>query len=338
MPEPAPASGTTPQATRAAIVAPTDPSTTGATCQAIPEGVCESDSDCDHGFECVKAQSSGGCAPAPNGGVPACDTTVTTARYGSCTLKPIACDVDSDCPNGLSCVAVSDGDVTCSSNDPECTGSGSTGSAGSSSGSTGSGSVTPTTKAVEKYCNYQPPSCSDNSDCATDYECWVSTAKECSGGASDPVAVDCSPGVNCVEQPAPADSCQTVSTGYCVPKQMPCNADAQCPTDYVCYQLSAEQVPDIWQTSGDVQTCLPEGIALYAEYAGRDLGSDEDASSGDSDEDPTGAPQLGNAKGPNGHGDGSACSVRSGHEGSSWLLSAVGLLGLALVRRRRQRT
>lgn len=331
--EPKPYPGAAPEsgATRDAIYFSGETSA----CEALPKGVCESAKDCGAGFTCEKSQGTSGCGPSVDGDTSDCDTRVMTSRYGSCELAPIACVTNSDCPYGLTCVSEEE-PVTdlpgCARDDGDCA------VGGGSGGSTGSAGP----KAAAKYCDYVPEECSKDSECGANFECLISEVKACS---SAPRPTDCGGSVeegsgaasaDCAESAPLPPECETVSTeGWCFPKKMPCTVDAQCPNDYVCYEFEAGQTPDAWNASSSLMSCLPEGLALIARFAGRGLDTVGDSPSGG---DGKGESTNGNALDPDGKasgsGDGSACSVSSTHSGSAWILSVVGLLGLCLVRRR----
>jgi len=304
------------------------------TCEPLPDGVCESDRDCDRGFSCVKDGWASGCA-GPVGSEVDCEPSSGESRYGECELKPISCTTNADCPNGLSCADVDegDGDAPCSSDSPNC-GAGSNGDGGGTTGSV--------SKAATKVCTFVLQPCEATSDCAANYECAVSTVTSCSGGGREPGAADVcdSESGDCFAAPQEPECTVEQTEGVCVPKHIPCTESFECPSAYVCHELDAELVPDSWDEAGSVKTCLPEGIALIARYGARDLGGPNYAGSdGDSggevsngeDDDAKSPGSLGAAK----KGDGSACSVSVTRNGSSWLLVALGALGLCLVRRRR---
>lgn len=296
------------------------------TCEPLPDGVCESDRDCDQGFGCVKGEWAAGCGAA-EGGELVCEPSFGTSRYGACELKPIECASDTDCPNGLSCVTIADvGDAP--------SGGGSNGDGGGTTGSIGVG------KAAIKACTFVLQACEATSDCATNYECALSESTVCSAGAAGPdIGCDAESGdcFSAIEEP----ECTVEQTeGVCVPKRIPCTGDFECPNAYVCHEVDAELVPPSWGVSGAAKSCLPEGIALIARYSARDLGAPGSAGfDGDDRGEGTNGPNEEAASrgafGATKSGDGSACSVSAARGGSSWLLGVFGALGLALVRRRR---
>ncbi|HEX2676045.1 MAG TPA: hypothetical protein VHM19_05380 [Polyangiales bacterium] len=229
---------------------------------------CKTDTDCDKGFACEVTGASGGCAtiepaPAPNckpgetcpdaGAVPpdqgTCDSQ--PMEYRSCV--PAKCTQDSDCGADMVCFTQTSG--------------GCAGSAGSSSGSSGAApdpgfappqDSTGCTTTTEQRClpKYLAP-CKASADCGEGFDCvpqqncacsaGTGTATPGSGSGSDAKALPMSGSGGAAEAPAadggsavPADcTCTDTGVNYCQMKEIACDTDAQCPTNWTCQKLNA---------------------------------------------------------------------------------------------------
>jgi hypothetical protein len=297
-----------------------EPVPTSGECVPLSEGQCEFDADCDPRLECVKYQVDVACAPNED-----CFAEASESRYGDCALPITACQTDTDCLTGLTCVDSNDGSVSGGGSEPSAGSGGATDAAGAS-----------TTKAAEKYCDYRPKSCTADDECGANYEC-VESGSGQSCAISAPACLD---GEEC---PEPETTCTEIEVEKaCAPKELPCATDAECPSGFLCFEFSqnGEEVPDAWNVTGSSNSCLPEGIALLILSEGaRDISLGD--SKGDGDEAPVAGgdaseergdvePQLPEVT----DGDGSMCALSPARPGAAWLAAFVGLLGLVFVRRR----
>ena len=190
---------------------------------------CETDADCSAGEVC-EVVAIGGCACPPcmeGQECPPCECDET--EYSECVTPPITCMGDSDCPEGLSCLQSdssvpctidSDGNESCPEEDPE----------------PGPG-----------YCEFIPDMCTDDSGCAEGFTC------ESYGGDEATCVGMCDENGNCEEwcdEPEPSDG-----GGYCLPQQIECAADSDCPTEWSCHTFTSESCSGGGSTGGTGCAC-----------------------------------------------------------------------------------
>ncbi len=178
---------------------------------------CQTDADCSASSMCEKSAvvsvSSDG-------------TTTTESEVGYCVEKPIVCQTDADCPSYLACESF-EGTVTV----PACEGDNCPPVPG------GMESQDTTT---EMYCVVKEISCMADSECPTDFVCQT---YEVSGVDCARPAIACDPNdPNCVEPELPpecdpANAPEPVVMGYCVPKQVECVQDSDCPSEWSCVEV-----------------------------------------------------------------------------------------------------
>ncbi len=197
---------------------------------------CSDDADCQEGTSCqVVEQSAPGCDPGADGG---CDPAPEITEYRQCEPIPLTCDADADCPSGLSCVEEDAGDCTVVAGGPD------------SSARETTCEPTP----GEKLCALRLAACADDSDCTAREQCVPDGAQTCS-------SAPCESGQECPDEPV----CEDTSTAnFCFPKQVACDADADCADGEVCYDLGALDVeqPPWWDEGLGPRSCFPEGFAL----------------------------------------------------------------------------
>lgn len=217
---------------------------------------CATDSDCGEGYRCEKAQyesCSTGCVRGEDCSdvEPVCETV----EYSYCTAA--LCASDSDCPDRMLCHAYTY--YVCEGGMDGADG----GAAGSGSSCAPDGCTDepmPTEPPIEPSCReetgdsvctprYQLP-CQVASDCGGGFACLESRYVICTGGGAggaaaagsgaepppptDPRAPGADPDAS---TPSPDDyECHEESSGqfYCELQDLPCSADADCPSGLVC--------------------------------------------------------------------------------------------------------
>ena len=269
---------------------------------------CMDDGDCAADFQCLKGASTPGCDPSAG----ACDAGIKVEEYGYCEPRPIVCDSDADCPEGLRCEESGDTGNCASSRD--------------------GGTVCEPPQPIEQHCSYAPEQCTSDTDCAADFACTVlATIEECSGGG-----VACPDGEECPE-PMP-DTCTTREEKYCFPDRKDCEGDDDCAASWRCTPIPPEargdRAPSGWEDA--TAACLPEGLALAAE--GRVEGKSVFEGHGSSGGADGGAYEGSAATGDDarGSGGGGACSTHAPGSARFAFAEALALLGavIGLTRRR----
>jgi len=311
-------------------------------------GSCETDADCAEGQAC-EVVASGGCACPPcqeGGACPDCQCDETT--WSECITPPIACANDGECPQYLSCISGGDAPcaVACDANG-DCT------------------EDCPTPDPTEGgICDFVPSDCQADGDCPEGFACEQWGNSTCD--------VTCEPNGACTEScgdPAP-------TSGSCIPQQMDCTADADCPASWVCYAFVSESCsgggsngcvcpdcapdeecgacdcPDVQPDPDPVECteetnhwCIPAGWEQWVDNytSGGGSVSAEDSANGDprspfggDGNDDGASPTANNDNNDDGGSSSSGCSVASpGAPVGSAGLVLLGLLGVALVSRRR---
>jgi hypothetical protein len=301
--------------------APPDEPTSEGVCVGAP---CTDDTDCANGFGCdLRPQVSPTCprdgecpepAPAPE-------------PEGRCEPQPIECEVDADCPTGLTCVEEDRGDSA-----GACT--------ASPDGSEECVEISdPDPEPATRACGYAPQPCEQDSDCTQEgYACITSQ------GVSHCSDAPCSADGEC-----PEPTCTTSEIRLCFPARIDCTSDSDCAEGWTCFTLTEEHArnpPPSYEGATDV--CFPEGIALaideQIELADVDDSGDGSRSASDSAEGggaksvDTMSPTAGDGDASQGDMD-SGCSVTAVHARGSrqlarWLVFAS---AIALTSRRRIR-
>jgi hypothetical protein len=222
---------------------------------------CADDSDCDGGFSCQVAGTSGACA------VPACapDDADCAKLAPECgepmefkACQPAPCEEDSDCGGG---------NMVCHEYEQPSTCSGGTAPAAAPMMVCPDGQDCPaekpaepppqpecTTPETKSVCTprYVLP-CEHDADCGAGFNCKERISMSCSGsgsaGSSSGGSTPSDPGAGGADgggddakpalepAPLPADeTCTSEPTGefYCELQEMPCDATADCPADFEC--------------------------------------------------------------------------------------------------------
>ena len=293
---------------------------------------CETDADCEDGFACevTASLSCPGSPPCPEGEECAEPPECEEEEFRECVRAPIDCETDADCPSYLSCVT--DEPPTICTVEPggeeEC--------------------EEPDREDLSSFCEYVPIDCETDGDCPDDFEC-------ISFGQSDCATIACPEGEEC-----PEPECDESEAFACVPRQIECDTDADCPSEWACVTFESgscsgsgevapddggegdsgeggeggqdEQEPEREDEDCEVETisaCIPpgfeEGIGGGADLAGER----QDDSNGDEE----GGPTSGDDE-PSVDEEDSGCSVAAGQSGGSALFLL--LAGLAFVLRRRR--
>lgn len=298
---------------------------------------CNTDADCGEGFHCESYGET--CSFAPGQEEPECDAP----DGGYCVRTPVTCDTDADCGYAwLGCQASYGGD------EPP--------SVGTDNGADEAfcpeeecGAPEPT-EPGPSYCAPKEITCEADSDCPADFECTVYAT---SGGGSDCAAPACPEGEECEvdfsceeREPAPVEEYRA-----CAPREITCNADNDCPSDWTCLTESygyctgsggaAPEPGDDFAPDQDreapedncfeetISRCIPAGYDYYS-YAYDTAGSGNGEATGEPREDS-------NVFGDDGSDDseaGTGCSA-TGMTPTTGLLPML-LLGLGLVALRRR--
>jgi MYXO-CTERM domain-containing protein len=331
---------------------------------------CKDTTECPKGFVCEQHDSTPPVQPAVDSGAAptASDTPASTGATlpapgvapppgGSCFPAP--CANDSECGAGMVCL---------SSKTSECT-------APAIACAPGSKCDLPAPTCVDKIvstCAYkwQLP-CNTDVDCGANFVCNPSMISTCSGGsgtatpgtnASDPAAG----APQDLRAPIPPpDQCTTTTSfpGYCQPKATTCTADSQCPAAWTCKAIATTPVTDApaprpavdggttsSQGSGNSSSAgvaPPESLPKPPEetvkvcvsplgYGGTATRDGEPVDTSKPEPQSPNVPPTGKPAGESADGDApkAGCAV-GGNAGSSFALLALGMVGLALARRRR---
>lgn len=322
---------------------------------------CTTDADCATGEQCLALP----CAC----GAPACDPSA-----GECTdPEPCTCDetaecvpadtfdddvyysdectADADCPMGFACEEVQ---VPCASTRVDCA------CPPCAEGETCEPcdcgepvDPEPCEATSYKFCAYKPVQCTADADCAEGFACQAEEV--CSGGgatncacaapACDPDGGECAEPepCECETDPEPASEPTCEVTGHsCQPKQIECDAAADCPSGWECIGVSAGcACPAIACASTDPDGCpdLPacdcaaEPTVSYCMPGGWAVAAARDYAAG-GDENTLGAPQSPTAAfmedAAKAAADGSTADPAKG-SGCSFTTSATAGLGALLV-------
>lgn len=192
---------------------------------------------CEDGAECPEAE----CEPCPGECVAEATSTDTGWTTGECTA-------DADCPQGFACVETTYG--YCGGAIPDCEPCTCACEEGQPCNCEDECPPCETSEPPEcsegtiMVCEYQPQTCAADSDCAEGFECVAQeacTSYDSCVSCACPVCPEgetCEP-CDCPEVPdecvgVPSEPvCETLGS-YCVPKQVECTQDSDCPDDWSC--------------------------------------------------------------------------------------------------------
>jgi MYXO-CTERM domain-containing protein len=139
---------------------------------------------------------------------------------------PSNCTIDSDCAHGYTCQSTfvaTPPKATCAP-DETCATSG----AGAATGSDSDTSVSVTISTCE------PAPCASDSDCGSDMVCHTETSTACSGGTAPACPANTKCDLPAVDVTPP--TCTTTTSSMCTFRwQLPCSADADCGSGFVCH-------------------------------------------------------------------------------------------------------
>lgn len=333
---------------------------------ALAQSTCADDGDCEQGFECTvvggsACGSSGAAAPAPScppGETcempePPAPDPCEPMEIKACT--PAACTSDAQCAEGMVChawaVPCATSDCACSSDVPDC--------------DCGPQPVCmPETKSM---CTprYLLP-CQEAADCGSGFTCEQQAAPcACSGGGAEdrpepmpgagaagsgfapPEGAGGQPAGDPLPNPEPC-VCEPTNVFACVPQEIECANDAECPAGWQCEQENQGEAPSCPPgTDCKPAAPLPPARSLcrpeYYGGGGVDVGLPAVPGS-----DP--APTTGNpASGPKGESGGENPAVDDGEANesaacqfgrapaSSGALSLLAVLGALFGLKRRRR-
>lgn len=319
---------------------------------------CGSDSECAHGFAC-QVVAAGGCpaiACAPGETCAPCEPSVIKECVpGSCTL-------DSDCADGMVCHASET--TSCSpATAPTCP---------SGQKCPPPTDAAPCTTETVHGCvpKYALP-CDTAVSCGSGFEC-VQDPDSCAcsgGGAAGSGTMTSSGAAGSAGNEVPASAstasgtssectCTPSTTKHCEPTAKTCSADGDCPATWTCAEPSvgratcagaARALPDggvvTLPTTCDAgapatprpKECAPPTYGEYGRHGGKGTvgipeGSGSQTSGSGAD---AGAPASNNGAASKG-GGGCQVSPMERRTPGAFLLSALGLFGLASVARRRR--
>lgn len=203
---------------------------------------CAADEDCVKGYTCEVVGESG-CGFACPEGDPECappeDFECEVMQYKACVPGP--CSSDADCEDGMVCheFEAFDCPVTSGPAEIDCP--------------PGSECPKPEPAPEPEPCEpsttsqcvprYAVP-CEEAADCGDGFDCVEDIAVSCDGsgpvpadgGGSDPGAGDGEPAPE--PRPAPEESCseEPLGTFHCEAREVACEADSDCPTDWSCQE------------------------------------------------------------------------------------------------------
>jgi MYXO-CTERM domain-containing protein len=302
---------------------------------------CREDADCPSGFGCdlrPSLQVSPACPPDDLCPEPSPDPESAPEPApgpapepdGRCEPQPIECEVDADCPTGLTCVEEDRGD--------------SAGVCESSPDGTETCEEVPEPEPATHACGYVLQPCEQDSDCTqAGYACITSQ------GVSHCSDAPCSADGECPDEP----TCTVDEVQLCFPARVDCTSDSDCADGWTCFTLTEENTrnpPPSYEGATDV--CFPEGIVLAIEerieLADVDDGGDGSRNASDSAEASGGVEVDDTANPTASDGDDKSAAEGSADSGCSvtespmrgvtstplWLALAS---AVALARRRRSR-
>jgi MYXO-CTERM domain-containing protein len=198
---------------------------------AVSAQECQADADCGDGYRC-ELYSGGGaisCEVTPEGEEICEEFIPEEPTSGYCVREPILCTSDADCGAGLKC-HLPDVGVAPDEAAPPCAEGEECGSEDPAPGDdNNSGLVAP-----QGYCGWAFVDCTADADCGEFGECVSVGGSDCGGAAPFP---DCADGEDCPE-PEPVDCGEPVELFACVPAEIDCETDDQCPTDWACVEYS----------------------------------------------------------------------------------------------------
>jgi MYXO-CTERM domain-containing protein len=302
---------------------------------------CTQSSGCPKGFSCQVSEVTPpcpaiACAPGETCVQPACDQETISQ------CVPLPCTSDSDCASGMVCFAQTSQDcpelavppcppdAKCATPDPA--------------------PVQPCTTTTTRSCvpKYLLP-CAAASDCGDGFTCDPDEVGTCSGSGPAP-SEDGGP----VAPPEPpVCTTMTLSTSHCTAKMVDCTSSSDCPSGWSCeaQALNAATVECAGPTALDggsstVSNCdpgptQPAQMLCTPPYAGLATGGSFGDQSTGLNGNATAAPEVAgdpparSSTSSAGSANDGGCSVGSGRSrGAGSFLGLLGLVGLALRRRR----
>ncbi|MFH1532647.1 MAG: hypothetical protein ABIK09_18125 [Pseudomonadota bacterium] len=231
---------------------------------------CVSDEDCPEGLECMLMGSSSSCACADCAPGEECEPCECPEEefFGYCDepydpwddfgdVVAGACESDADCPVEFLCLEIEtpcwDDMPTCAPcacagcdpDDPDCTEE-------PDCECPECPDPEPCEEETALMCVFSPTECTVDADCIDGFECVE--MEECWGGGGcvcgSCVCPDCPDGAECPPCDCPeevececdgeeewVEECEVI-IAICLPKEVPCEADSDCPADSVCMEDS----------------------------------------------------------------------------------------------------
>jgi hypothetical protein len=307
---------------------------------------CVSSADCEKGFDCQVVGTSGCATPScpPDGPCPEAEPCEVRTQK---ECVPAPCTRDAECSAGMVCHEWTSGGCAtsgcaCPSDQPNCT----------------CPSEPPVCEeTTESRCTpkYLLP-CAAAADCGSNFTCEEQQSCGCDGSGGTPTPDDAARPLPPESDPLPSEpqpepdadcSCEPTGQFACVPVEIDCDSDSNCPAGWSCQVQGVATDPGC--AGGDCAAApLPEPepatgrcFPTYYSGVGVDLDGGTATSGGDDKGTPNGSPQDPEAA-PSGESaqDGSESSAcQFGHAPASHgVLSILAVLGalLGLGRRRAQ--
>ena len=324
---------------------------------------CQSDADCDEDESCAMILVD--CPPCePGAECPDC----VGEDQGECVpdgggegddyfWSGTECETDADCPDSFVC---SEYDMPCGGMEPACVCEPCASGESCEPCDCGDAPEPPDcSDTTMKSCVFMPTECSSDADCDANFACIED--KVCSGGGSvgcDCATCACAPcdgpdcepcdcpsdpePCTCDEEPVFEESCEVVGA-YCGPKELPCQADSDCPESWECAKFGVMSTCDACacaegqscecapceNTQDEEGYCLPGGwgdlVTAASDAGGQGGGS---AATGNADillgE---AAPHVGTPKGGDGTGGGAGGPADPNTQGTGGTGGTAGVGG-----------
>jgi hypothetical protein len=190
---------------------------------------------CAYGFECAVVGSSG-CAPAacaPGASCPEPEPCAVTNEYA---CMPAHCQVNQDCAAGMVCHEYAEAcavtDCACPPDAPDC----------------GCGTTTCDPKTVSMCTPVYLLPCDTATDCGAGFTCQAQESCSCGGSAGAPTpgaAPEPAGGQPPMDAAAPIPpDCQCEpAPNRCIPNEIACQTDANCPAGWSCEQSDVASRP-----------------------------------------------------------------------------------------------
>lgn len=234
------------------------------------ESDCTTDDDCPAGFSCDEIGSIGsGCVCPPDDPDCDCGEPTETTFYG---CMPADCTMDAECTDGLVCVTW---EVPCDVPPTACP----PGEECDEPSDPPDGDCE--SKTVGKCLPKWAAPCESATDCGDGFTCDPVVSCECSGSEpTEPIEPPpIPPPAEPEDEPTDPDcTCEETGENQCVPEEIACVTDDECPDGWLCTEAgtgTCTSTPDGEEDCEDVEggkLCMPP----YADYVGDFVDLDPD--------------------------------------------------------------